>query len=46
MFSKILDGALFFWTLWVFILGFSIQKMTLVTLNTKFHIDLGRYVGD
>ncbi len=46
MFLKVLDGALFLWTLWVFLLGLSNQKMTLATLNTDFHIDLGRFVGD
>jgi hypothetical protein len=46
MFLKVLDGALFLWTLWVFLLGFSNQKMTLATLNTNFDIDLGRFVGD
>ncbi len=46
MFSKVLDGALFLWTLWVFHLGLSNLKMTSATLNTSFHIDLGRFVGD
>jgi hypothetical protein len=45
-FLKFLDGALFLWTLWVFLLGLVNQKMTLDTLNTNFHIDLGRFVGD
>jgi hypothetical protein len=43
---KVLDGALFLWTLWVFLLGLSNQKMTSTTLNTNFHIDLWRFVGD
>jgi hypothetical protein len=43
---KVLDGALFLWTLWVFLLGLPNQKITLTTLNTSFHIDLGRFVGD
>jgi hypothetical protein len=43
---KVLNGALFFWTLWVFLLGLSNLKMTSFTLNTSFHIDLGRFVGD
>jgi hypothetical protein len=46
IFLKVLDGALFIWTLWVFILGLQNQKMTSTTLNTSFHIDLGRFVGD
>jgi hypothetical protein len=29
-----------------FLLGLSNLKMTLVTLNISFHIDLGRFVGD
>ncbi len=45
-FLKVLDGALFLWTLWVFLLGLSNQKMTSTTLNTNFHIDLWRFVGD
>jgi hypothetical protein len=43
---KVLDGALFLWTLWVFLLGFPNFKMTSNTLNTSFHIDFGRLVGD
>jgi hypothetical protein len=43
---KFLDGALFLWTLWVFLLGLPNFKMTSITLNTSFHIDLGRFVGD
>jgi hypothetical protein len=39
-------GHLFIWTLWVFLLGLPNKKMTLVTLNTSFHIDLGSFVGD
>jgi len=35
-FLKVLDGALFLWTLWVLLLGLSNQKMTLTTLNTNF----------
>jgi hypothetical protein len=46
MFLKVLHGALFRWTSWVFFLGFQNFKMILVTLNTSFHIDLGRFVGD
>jgi hypothetical protein len=45
-FLKVLDGASFLWTLWVFFLGFSNLKMTSTTLNTNFHIDLGRFVSD
>ncbi len=45
-FLKVFDGALFLWTLWVFLLGLPNQKLMLVTLNTSFHIDLGRFVGD
>jgi hypothetical protein len=45
-FLKVLNGALFLWTLWVFLLGLSNFKMTSNTLNTCFHIDLGRFVGD
>ncbi len=36
---KVLNGALFLKTLWVFLLGFPNSKMTLVTLYTIFHID-------
>jgi hypothetical protein len=41
-----LHGSLFVKTLWAFLLGFSNLKMTLVTLNKIFHIDLGRFVID
>jgi hypothetical protein len=46
MFWKVFDGALFLWTLWVFLLGLPNQKLMLATLNTSFHIDLGRFVGE
>ncbi len=46
MFLKFLDGALFLWTLWVFLLGLPNFKMISITLITSFHIDLGRFVGD
>ncbi len=46
IFLKVLDGALFLCTLWVFLLRLPNLKMTLTTLNTSFHIDLGRFVGD
>jgi len=45
-FLKVLDGASFLWILWVFHLGLPNSNMTSVTLNTNFHIDLGRFVGD
>jgi hypothetical protein len=45
-FLKVLDGALFLWTLWVFLLELPNQKMTSATLNIGFHIDLGRFAGD
>jgi hypothetical protein len=45
-FLKVLDVALFLWTLWVFFLGLSNLKMTSVTLNASFHIDLGRFAKD
>jgi len=45
-FLKVLNMALFLWTLWVFFLGLSNFKMASTTLNTSFHIDLGRFVGD
>jgi hypothetical protein len=45
-FLKFLDGALFLWTLWGFVLGLPNLKMTSTTLNTSFHIDLGRFVKD
>jgi len=32
--------------LWVFLLRLPNSKMTSVTLNTSFHIDLGNFVGD
>jgi hypothetical protein len=43
-FLKVLNGALFLWTLWVFLLGLPNLKMISITLNTSFHIDLGRFV--
>jgi len=46
MFLKVLNGALFSWTLWVFLLGLPSLKMTSTTLNTSLHIDLGRFVND
>jgi hypothetical protein len=46
MFLKVLHGALFIWTLWVFLLGLPNIKMTSVTLNTSFYINLGRFVND
>jgi len=46
MFLKVLDGALFFWIFWVFLVGLPNLKMTLTTLNTSFHIGLGRFVDD
>ncbi len=46
IFWKLYMGHLFIWTLWVFLLGLPNKKMTLVTLNTSFHIDLGSFVGD
>jgi hypothetical protein len=46
MFLKVLNGAIFFKTFWVFLLGLSNSKMTSTTLNTSFHIDLGRFVCD
>ncbi len=45
-FLKILNVALFLWTLWVFLLGLANLKMTLATLNKTFHIDFGKFVGD
>jgi hypothetical protein len=45
-FLKILDGALFLWTLWVFLLGLPNQKMASITSNTNCHIHLGRFIGD
>jgi hypothetical protein len=45
-FLKVLDGGLILWTSWVFFLGLPNQKMTSTTLNTNFHMDLGRFVGD
>jgi hypothetical protein len=41
---KVLDEALFIWTFWVLHLGLPNQKVTLTTLNIKFHINLGRFV--
>jgi hypothetical protein len=46
MLLKVLDGTLMLWTLWVFLLGLPNLKMTSTTLNTSFHIDLRRFVGD
>jgi hypothetical protein len=45
-FLKVLNGALFLWILWVFLLRLPNFKMTLITLYTNFHIDLGKFVGD
>jgi hypothetical protein len=45
-FLKVLDGALFLRTLWVFLLRLPNSKMTSITLNTSFHINLGRFVTD
>jgi hypothetical protein len=42
---KVLDGAIFLRTLWVFLLKLPNSKMTSITLNTSFHIDLGRLLG-
>jgi len=46
MFLKVLHGALFIWTLWVFLLGLPNLKMISITLNTSFNIDLRRFVDD
>jgi hypothetical protein len=46
MFLKVLGGALFLWTLRVFLSRLLNQKMTLATLNSSFHIHLGRFVDD
>jgi hypothetical protein len=43
---RLLDGALFLWTLWGFFLGLPNLKMASATLNKKFHINLGRFVSD
>jgi hypothetical protein len=43
---EVLDGGLFLWTLWIFLLGFRNLKMTSITLNTSFHIDLGWFASD
>jgi hypothetical protein len=45
IFLKALHGPLFIWILWVF-LGLPNLKMTLASLNTSFHINLGRFVDD
>jgi hypothetical protein len=46
MLLKVLNGTLFIWTLWVFFLRLPNSKMTSITSNTSFHIDLGRNVDD
>jgi hypothetical protein len=46
IFLEVLNGALFLWTLWIFLLGLPNLKNKSVTLNTSFHIDLGWFVGD
>jgi hypothetical protein len=46
IFLKVLDGAIFLKALWIFLLRLSNSKMTLTTLNTSFHMDLGRFVSD
>ncbi len=43
---KVLYWALFFWTLWLFCLQLPNFKMTSVTLNTSFYINLKRFVDD
>jgi hypothetical protein len=43
---RVLNGALFLRTLWVFLLILPNLKMTLATLNTNFDIDLGKFVSD
>jgi hypothetical protein len=43
---KFLDGALFLLTLWVFLLGLPNLKMISSIVDTSFHIDLGKFVGD
>jgi len=45
-FLEALDGALFIWTLWVFLLKLPILKMASTILNINFLINLGRFVGD
>jgi hypothetical protein len=45
-FLKVLSGALFLWTLWVFLSRLPNFKMISVTLNTSFHIDLEIVVKD
>jgi hypothetical protein len=46
MILKVLDGVLFFMDF----VGYPLQlpnfKMTSITLNTSFHINLGSFVGD
>jgi hypothetical protein len=46
MVLKVLYVALFLWILWVFLLGLPNLEMRLATLNTSFHIDLGRFGRD
>jgi hypothetical protein len=46
MFLKVLNGALFLKTLWVFLLILPNLKMTSTTLNTSSDIDLGKFVSD
>jgi hypothetical protein len=43
---KFLDEEIFLKTLWVFVSRLPNSKITLGTLNTSSHIDLGRFVGD
>jgi hypothetical protein len=43
---KVLDEKIFLKTLWVFLSRLPNSKITLTTLNTSSHIDLGRFIGD
>jgi hypothetical protein len=43
--KKVLHGALFMWTLWVFFSRFSNCKMTSIYFDVSFDIGLGGFVG-
>jgi hypothetical protein len=45
-FLKVLNETIFLKTLWVFLLKLFNSKMTLTILNTRSHIDLGKFEND
>jgi hypothetical protein len=43
---KVSNEEIFLKTLWVFLSRLPNSKITLATLNSSSHIDLGRFIGD